>query len=77
MSDFTKWAGKVLVTAIFWVFILSITWNGRTLFTYANETLVQNALVETIDEELGKLWEKVSETAKVTFSEEKKDPEKA
>ncbi len=71
-----KWSLKTSLTAIVWVFILSITWNGRTMFSYANQILVQNPLVETIDEELATIWDKLSETAKITFSEQEGEDEK-
>lgn len=78
MNDILKWIGKFALQGILWTFVLSIRWNGNhTLFQSANETLVQNQLVATVDEELGTLWFKAKEAAKVTFSKGDSDNEKS
>jgi len=76
MDKVVKWCLKVTLTAVFWIFIFSITWNGRPLFSYANEFLVQNSVVRAIDQELGVFWHRVSETA-VNAWETKKGTEEA
>lgn len=76
MNDIFKWIGQFFMHMIIWVFILSIRWDGQTMFSYANNILVQNALVQTIDEELAGVWYKVSETAKITFSKSEQEAEK-
>ena len=68
MNDALKWIGKVALHAVFWIFFLSIRWDGRTLFSYGHDTLVQNSFVQAIDEELADLWFRLSETAQVTFN---------
>ena len=73
MNDIIKWVGKFLLHLVFWVFVLSIRWDGRTLFSYAHNTLVQNSFVQAVDEELADVWYRLSETARVTFSESEKD----
>lgn len=73
MNDFIKWVTRTSLIAVFWVFILSITIDGRSLFSYANRLLVQNSLVQMLDEELADLWDKIYNTAKVTFSETKEE----
>ena len=77
MNDMLKWLLKVVFQAILWVFILSIRVEGRPVFNYANEVFVQNALVKTVDEELGDLWYRLSKTAKTTFNKTEPDQEKA
>ncbi len=77
MNDFVKWLLKFTFQAILWVFLLSIRVEGRPLFTYANEVFVQNTVVETVDEELGDLWQRLSKTAKATFDRTEPDEEKA
>ena len=69
MNDLLKWVLKTTFLGIFWVFIFSITFNGKPFFNYANNILVQNSLVRMLDDELGSLWGKVVKTAKVTFKE--------
>ena len=71
MDGFIKWLGKTGLTAIIWVFILSITWNGRTMFSYANELLIQNSLVRTLDSKLAEMWDNVTDTANATMNGEK------
>ena len=69
MNDIVKWLAKTSSAGILWVFLLSITVEGRTIFSYANSFLVQNALVRMLDEELGDLWYKVYTTAQTTYHE--------
>lgn len=69
MDDIIKWVVKIALQCVMWVFILSITTNGTTLFDKLNHSLVQNDLVQSLDEEVADIWYKISETAKVTFNE--------
>ena len=70
MNDVIKWMLRTGATAVIWIFLLSININGRSVFSYANEILVQNAFIEMLDRELEELWSKVYTTASSTFSEE-------
>ena len=67
MNDVVKWIFRTTMLGVAWVFILSITVSGRPLFYYMSQTLVQNSFVHAVDEELGRTWDKVSTTARVTF----------
>lgn len=69
MRDLFKHLGKFLAQGLLWVFILSIHWDNKSLFSYCHDIFVDNTLVHTVDAELGEIWYKVSKTAKVTFSE--------
>lgn len=69
MNDMIKWVLRISLIGVFWVFILSINIQGRAIFSYANESLVQNNFVQFLDEELAELWGKIQETARITFSE--------
>ncbi|MFW7378152.1 MAG: hypothetical protein ACOH5I_05045 [Oligoflexus sp.] len=64
----SKWLIRTGLSAILWVFILSVEVQGRSLFSYANEYLVRNQLVQNIDQEIGKLWSRISQTAEMAFS---------
>lgn len=77
MNDFFKWLSKVGLQGIIWVFILSISWNGQTVFQHAHEIFVQNALVRTIDEELAGLWVKVAKMARATFTKSEREKTEA
>ena len=67
MNDFLKWLARTLAIAVVWVFIFSVHVKGQTVFHYANDILVQNELVRTIDSELGDLWDKAVTSVKLTF----------
>lgn len=69
MRDILRQIGKVMIQGIMWVFILSISWNGKSLYSYAYDVLVDNTLVRTLDGEFAEVWYKLVKTAKVTFSE--------
>ena len=69
MRDFFRWLARSIGIGVLWVFLLSIRIQGETIFSHANEILVQNKLVAEIDEGLGELWFKISETASRTFKE--------
>ncbi len=69
-NDLLKWLFRTCLLGIFWVFFLSIHVEGRTLFSYANETLVENQLVRTADEELMSLWRKLYHAASLAFAPE-------
>ncbi|MGE0173874.1 MAG: hypothetical protein AB7T49_13850 [Oligoflexales bacterium] len=69
MNDFIKWILRTTLIGVAWVFLLSVTVNGRTVFSYANNTLVQNNFVQMLDQELTTLWFKVYNTARITFDQ--------
>ena len=68
IQDLIKWLVKIFMHLVLWVFILSIQWDGRTLYDRSHEILVDNPLVELVDEELRGLWDKVSATAVSTYA---------
>jgi hypothetical protein len=70
VNDFMKWFLKVLLSAMIWVFVLSVRWDGRTMFSYANEALVQNALVGALDEQAAELWHRFKGSVRQTFTED-------
>ena len=76
MNDFMKWCFKVLLSAVVWVFILSVRWDGRPMFNYASEVLVQNAFVRAVDDEAGTLWTRFKQAARTTFSAERPKAER-
>ena len=47
---------KFVVQLVVWVLILSINWDGITLFDYLHEIIVENPVVETLDQELSDVW---------------------
>ena len=71
-KDALKWIAKLSLSAIFWIFILSIRVDNRTLFSYANNFLVQNSFLEIVDTVADTLYN-VSDAAKSTFSEDGKN----
>ena len=59
--------------AILWVFIFSIRYRGQPLFYYANETIVQNTLVRSVDDGLADLWRRLERAAKVAMAKNTPD----
>ena len=68
MNDIIRMLGKVTLQMVLWVFVLSISWGGRTLFDRSHGVLVENSIVSAIDSELAGVWSRISETARLTFS---------
>jgi len=52
MGDRTKKVLKFLGLGVLWVYILSVRVGGDTIFSYANDILVKNQIVEAIDRQL-------------------------
>ena len=74
MGSLIKWVGVNLLTALFWVFVLSIDYQGRTLFSYAHQIIIQNEIVQDLDDSLEDIWVKIYDTASLAYSELKKSP---
>lgn len=70
MRDFLKRVGKIILYAVLWVFILSIRMNGRTLFSYGNDFLIQNSIVRTVDEHLAEGWYRLNLAIHAAFDGE-------
>ncbi len=68
LKDIFKWITRALLQMIMWVFILSISWDGKSLFQRFHNVLVDNEVVATLDSELADLWYQLSETARLTFA---------
>jgi hypothetical protein len=51
-----SWLFKIALQMVFWVFLLSIRWDGRTLFDRAHEILVDNSVVAEVDREASRIW---------------------
>ena len=69
IKDIITWGIKACFQLVLWVFLLSISWDGRTLFDRTHEIIVDNEVVESLDLQLRELWEEISRTAQTTFSE--------
>ncbi len=72
-GDRLRWLGKHALIGVFWIYLLSFTFNGRSLFSYANSLLVKNVAVETLDQKFAETWERVYRTAKVSIREFTRD----
>ena len=48
---------KLSIQFVFWVFVLSVSWDGEPLFNKAHKILVKNELVETISEKSLIVWD--------------------
>jgi hypothetical protein len=56
---------------ILWVFILSISWNGRTLFDRAHDVLVDNAVVHAIDHMAMDAWDAIQVRLAIALNQSK------
>lgn len=72
-ADRLRWMGKHALIGVLWVYVLSLTVNGRPLFSYAHSLLVKNVAVETLDQTLVDTWERFYRTAKVSIREFTRD----
>lgn len=70
LNSLLFWLIRTFLTALLWIFILSINIKGRTAFSYAHEVLVQNPVIEMLDDELSEVWERVYIAARKAFVEE-------
>ncbi len=73
MSERFKYVLRLLMVGIAWVFILSIRWDGRPIFYSANELLVQNPVVRSIDSGLNDAWQRLQRAAHVAFAKNTPD----
>jgi hypothetical protein len=68
MGETTKKCLKMLGVGVIWVYILSINIGGKTIFSYANDILVQNRIVDAIDQTLAGALESVSQRVGLSSS---------
>lgn len=55
VKDLLVWSVKALIHMVFWVSVLSISWDGRTLFERTQKVLSENELAVFINDELSKV----------------------
>ena len=60
---------KLFIYGLIWLFVFSIRFDTRTLFSHAHEVFVENEYVENFDESLVDLWYRVKRIAKATYNE--------
>ena len=69
MNNIFKWLARTLGQAVLWVLFLSISIQGRTIFSYAHEIIVQNPVTQMVDAQVTEAWERLYAAAQQTFSE--------
>lgn len=67
MSDKVKKVLRILGIGAIWVYVLSVRIGGQTIFYYANDILVQNRIVESIDHSFADAMDTIVHNAKLTF----------
>lgn len=67
MSETTKKILRILGIGVIWVYIFSIRIGGHTLFSYANDILVQNSIVEAIDHTLADTVDSLASRVSTAF----------
>lgn len=63
--------GKLVFQLMLWVFVLSISWNGRTLYDRVYEVLLENQIIQVVDEKVEDVWEFAKDKVKVALSNSK------
>jgi hypothetical protein len=54
----------------FWICALSIKINGKTLFTYGNDLLIQNRIVQALDDQVTEVWYRAKQAARTALSDD-------
>lgn len=76
IGDMVRWVSRFIFYLMLWVLILSVRWEGRTLFERAHELILENPVAELIVEEAEEFWGRLSETVWVTYAKLHDDREK-
>jgi len=68
MREHFKTSGKVLLHAVFWVYVFSIQIAGKSIYQHAHGVLVDNPVVHAIDEEAYNLYARVTRAIDIAFT---------
>ncbi len=69
IESLIKWTFRTLWQLVFWVYVLSFTWNGRMLYDQFKSVIVDNTLVSSIEEYCGGLYSNVKERFNLALRE--------
>lgn len=67
MKEHLKKLGRISIQGLIWLFVFSITINGRTLFSHGHSIFVDNQVVAAIDDQATDLFYRVIKTVQVTY----------
>ena len=67
LRDLISWVIRLGFQLIFWVLILSIRIDGRTIYDRTYDILVDNELFNSVDEKIQDLWYTASDSVKKSF----------
>lgn len=67
LRDTINWIIKQALQLIFWVFVLSIRINDRTIYDHSHDILIDNAIVQSIDEKASELWYTFTSAVSTSF----------
>ena len=76
LRDLISWIIRLGFQLVFWVLVLSIRIEGRTIYDRTYDVLVDNELFNSVDEKVQDLWYTLSDSVKksfLQFYEEKKN----
>jgi hypothetical protein len=68
MNTLVNWAIKTSLSAIVWVFVLSVEYDQRTLFSYANELLVENRIFQKVEGYAKMLWHNLANDVEIAIT---------
>jgi hypothetical protein len=64
-----KWTFRLLWQLVFWVYVLSFTWNGKMLYFHMKEAIVDNALVASLERYGSSFYGEVRERVNLALKE--------
>ena len=70
-----KWVFKLVFNLVLWVLILSIRWEGQTLFKRAQNLLLESPVSGLVDENLQFTWDNINEIFNKTYAKIQKNAE--
>lgn len=66
---FSRCLVKMAAYFVFWVLLLSIRWEGRTLFDHSHELLAKSQVMQAAEEQVQQLWDMGYEQLQLKISE--------
>ena len=63
-----RYAFRCTLSAITWVFILSLQWEGKMIFNWAHDAMAQVVAIDEIDRQLKATWRRLKDETQATIS---------
>ena len=63
-----RYAVRCSLSAITWVFILSLQWEGKMIFDWAHDAMVEVVAIDEVDRQLKATWQRLKDETQATIS---------